>query len=434
MSLTDSKVRSAKPLPGKKDPSKLATYTLRDGRNLFLRVDPDGSKYWIFRYSFAAKQRQMSLGAYPEVSLAAARLEADARRADVRAGRDPQQARELQVAEQVERSENTFASVAAEWQARNTLKPGETNDKKWSPRNARRVAGIVRLCLLPELGALPIDDIKPQLAKVVLLKVQSERGAPTARQAHAACSAIFQHAIASGLTLNNPAWPLKAVLDPRGTPSHYAALAFEQVGPFLRELEHYNCAPSMRAAIRLVMMVAMRDTSLRTLQWQDVDLEGDSPALFSPASRNKGRVAKRRDFHCPLPTQAVALLEQLKPLTCETPESFVFSSYSKTGHLTQGTITHAIKTVGSKLNVIATCHGMRSTLRDWAALNGYSNEVAKAQLAQVNGGTTDAAYLRTDFFEQRAKMLQHYADAIEAAEKNLEPVAPTNVRRLRKVG
>jgi len=427
MSLTDKEVRFAKP--------EAKEYTLRDERNLFLRVAPDGARYWIFRYFYAGKQRPLSLGTYPEISLQAARDAAAECRADLRAGRDPKVAREVRRAKVVESTLNTFASVGAEWFARNTLKPGEVNDKKWSPRNSIRVAGIMRLCLMPELGPLPVDEIPGQLVKRVLLDAQEQRGGPTARQAQAVCAAIFRHAVAGGLTVNNPALALKDVLDPRGNSQHHAALPFALVGPFLRELARYDCAPVMRAAIRLQMSLAMRDTSLRTLQWCDVDIASNVPHVFSPARRNKGRVARRRDYVTPLPRQAVAILRDLEPLTGESPESFVFASYSKAGHLSHGAISQAVQTIAGRLGVKATCHGFRSMLRDWAAHNGYPDSMAKTQLMQVVGDQTDQAYLRTDFFEQRQAMLQHFADAIEAAELNLEPVEkPSNVHRLRVAG
>lgn len=420
MSLTDTQVRSAKP--------QAKEYTLRDGRNLFLRVATDGARYWIFRYQYAAKQKQMSLGRYPGVTLQEARDEADRCRKWLRDGKDPQVCREVERARTVFHTQNTFATIAAEFLDHFTLQPGEVNDQKWTVLNRRRHEGLLRLILLPGLGAYPIAEITPAMVLAVLKIAQEERGIPTAHQAQTTCKMVFAYAIAhqKGILIN-PARDLKAALKSCPTAQHHAALKFDQVGPFLRALAVSEVAPITQLAIRLQMMLALRDTSLRKIQWRNVDLEGGF--LFSPASNNKGKVAKRRDFETPLPRQAVALLQQLRQLTEDGPDSFLFAGSGKTGYLSQGTIAHAIRGCGFN----ATGHGMRSLMRAWAAEHSYAREVAKTQLMQVVGDAVDQAYLHTtDFFEQRAAMLQAYADNIEAAEKNLEPALPVNVRRLRR--
>lgn len=402
---------------------------VKKAANLFLR----SRRYWIFRYQLPGqKQTNMSLGTYPEIDVKAANKLADQCRADLREGRDPQQVRQVKRAKAIESTGNTFAAVAQMFLDRNGLKEGEANDKKWSTTNHDKHKDVLRRCLLDELGPLPIADITPPMILAVLRTAQEQRGIPSAYEAQTTCKMVFAFAIASSLGIyTNPARDIKAALDPMPTAKHFPALPFEYAGAFLRKLEQANITPQMKIAVRLGMMLVLRSKAFRTAQWGDIDL--DAGVWFSPAHKNKGRVAKRVDFETPIPAQAVELLKQLKQYTYDGEESYVFASSAAAGHFAKGSINQTVREIAKAVGTTATFHGFRSTMRDWAAANGYSREAGKKQLAQVIGDATDQAYLRGDFWQQRVGMVEHYANAIEAAEQNLEPVAlPRNVRRLKR--
>lgn len=107
MALTDPKIRQAKP--------KEKAYKLSDGNGLYLEVQPNGSKWWRHKYRFAGKEKRISHGVYPEVTLAEARKSLNEARRLLREGIDPSRLRQTTKAHQEREAQNTFKLLAAEW-------------------------------------------------------------------------------------------------------------------------------------------------------------------------------------------------------------------------------------------------------------------------------------------------------------------------------
>ena len=430
--LLDSEIRSAPPAqPGK-------VYTMRDGRNLFVIVHDDGKRYFQFRYFFDGKQRLMQLGPHPRLSLAEAREQAEHLQKVLRSGADPRTARKLERVQKLRDTRGTFGVLAAQWLAR--------NKSTWTERNYQRQSSLLRRILLPRLGDLPITQIDAVLVLDVLRAVEERGRLPTAREARTTASMIFQFGIASGLCLVDPARDLGRALLPRKAVQHHGALKLDEVGPLLRALSASGTEPVTASAIRLVLLLALRDFSLRNAKWEHVDLK--NATWLIPAQNMKGRLNQKREFITPLPKQAVAVLKRLQPLTDRGPDSFVFAGHGKSGYMSATTITNAIQRLGFKS---ATCHGFRSLFTDWAYESGYRAEAIEAQLAHSwgqlsrrrgedgNGKRSDhvrQAYLRSPFWEHRVAMLEHWGASVTALEKDKAPpkVRHHNILSIRAVG
>jgi len=277
------------------------------------------------------------------------------------------------------------------------------------------------------LGKLPLIEIDAPMALTVLEEAQKSRGIATAREARTTLSMIFDYAIARRLLMHNSVRDLSKALKDRPPTRHHPALAFADIGPFLRALSASSVEPVTQAATRLVMLLALRDNTLRTAQWREIDWE--NATWLCPAEHMKGRIARRKDFATPLPAQALAVLNELHALTGRGPDSFIFAGRGKTGHMSRSTINHAIRAVGF---APATAHGMRSLLGTWAEESGYPRATWKAQLAHVLGDQTDVAYMRSSLWQQRIALLDHWGDIIEAAEKGKKAPTSRNVARLRR--
>jgi integrase len=257
--------------------------------------------------------------------------------------------------------------------------------------------------LLPKLEKLPLTGIDAGALLRVLKAAERAGIAESARRARAIAAQIFDYAIGTGRATVNPARDLaKALRKPEVR--HFAALPVEQVGDFLRALAESTMEPVTKAALRLMLLTGLRDYSLRGALWGEVDLNAGRWTV--PAER-----MKRGEAHTvPLPTQAIAVLRDLAKLTNRGPDSFIFASTGKSGHLAETTLRLALHRLGFKV----TAHGFRSLLTDQLYLAGFRSEWVERQMHHREKNQVRAAYLRTDFIEQRATMMQWWADATDA--------------------
>jgi integrase len=227
---------------------------------------------------------------------------------------------------------------------------------------------------------------------------------------------------------SNPARDLAPALKPNPETKSHPALKLEEVGPMLQKLDHSGASAVTKAALKLAMLLALRDNTLRSGRWREIDFEA---AVWScPAEHMKGKRGRQKPFVTPLPKQAVAILKQLQPLTDRGPDSYIFAGSGKSGRVSPSTLGDTLKRLGFN----ATTHGMRSLFTDFGYTNGYLDEVVEAQLAHVWGtlsrkrqrdegeqrmGADEVrkAYLRSPFWPHRVTLLQHWADTCTALEK-----------------
>lgn len=414
--LTVRKIDSAKPgepprslrnaQPGK-------PYRLTDGGGLSLRVMPTGAKYWQFRYRIGGRETTMQLGTYPAMGLEAARKAHQAQRKVLAEGSSPVTARRVAKARVAASEAETFGAVAAEWL--------EYHRPAWSAVHHERNGGLLRRVLLPKLAKLPLTGIDASALLRVLKAAERAGIAESARRARAIAAQIFDYAIGSGRATVNPARDLaKALRKPEV--KHFAALAVEQVGDFLRALTAGNVEPVTKAALRLMLLTGLRDHALRGARWCEVDWTAGRWTV--PAER-----MKRGEAHTvPLPAQAITVLRGLAALTDRGPDSFIFAGAGKAGHLAENTLRLALHRLGFKV----TAHGFRSLLTDELYKAGFRSEWVERQLHHRDKNQVRAAYLRTDFIEQRASMMQWWADFCDSCEASRNaPALPANVIPLR---
>lgn len=373
------------------------TYRLNDGGGLFLQIRPDGTKegakYWQYRYRHDKKEKLCQIGPYPEISLEDARFKLIGLRAWVRDGKDPVMERRLQKARTTADAGLTLEAVGNDWLAYH--RPG------WSATHYERNEGLLRRIVYPAIGGLPVDQV-PAATLLQALREAEKRGTlESARRARSIASQVFSWAIATQRAKFNPARELtKAFRTPEV--KHFAALPKEQLGDFLRKLEaDKTLEPTVKAALRLMLLTGLRDHELRAARWQEFDF--DAGVWRVPAER-----MKRREPHTvPLPSQAYAILTELHALTFNGPASFVFASErAKAGYLAENTLRLALHRLGFKV----TAHGLRSLLTDTLNELGFRHDWIERQLHHAEGNKVTAAYKRTDFLEQRKGMMQSWAD------------------------
>jgi integrase len=384
-------------------------------------VTPDGSKLWIFRYRVAGKERKLSIrGGYPAVSVKLAREEADRFRDLLARGEDPAQVRkehreaeirrETKKEEERTRNESTFERVARDFVERSAdrLDPG------YSRMKLRQLEKNV----FPWIGSQPIAELRPPEILVPLRKVEERGARESAHRILGYCGEIFRYAVASGLLESDPTRDLRGALA-RPVDSHFAALTDPaQVGALLRAVDGYRGNLATRTALRLGILTFVRPGNLQAAEWSEFhDLEAPERAEWRIPGE-KMKIRTRRDFVVPLAPQAVALLDELHPLTGTGIYLFPSPRPSKPPrHMSNNTVNAALRRMGYGSDEM-TGHGVRAMARTLChEVLGFAPEVIEEQLAHGKSGPLRDAYDRTTHLPERRRLMRAWADYLDGLKK-----------------
>lgn len=403
MPLSDTAIRKAK--PGDK-PLKLT-----DEKGLFLLVTPSGGrkskalKWWRLRYTFAGKEKMLSLGTYPEVSLKDARGRRDEARALLADGIDPSESRKEQKAEADRLAANSFEAVAREWHA--------MRSKKWAKVTADKAMTHLQSYVFPELGHLPVASVKASQLLAMLRKIESKGIGYTATRLREVCGQVFRYGIATGRAEDNPAAHLLGALHKPATKHRPAITERREFGAFLRDLRAATgFDPVTRYACYFALLTFVRAQEFRFARWEEIDWQAKEWKV--PAKRMK--VGKNLPAHTvPLSRQALEILRELHAFTGSTP--FLFPKQKGYG---EGEVISE-NTVGKMLNNMGyqgrqCVHGFRASARSILSEQGWSVAAMERQLDHKEKDSTVAAYARSEHLPERRKMMQAWADTCDALE------------------
>ncbi len=388
MPLTDVAVRNAK--PGKKF---LKRY---DERGLYLEISPTGGKWWRLKYRFAGKEKRLSLGVYPDVSLKEARDRRDTSRKLLADGIDPSKKRKEMKSAREDRAANSFDVVAREWLAKHS--------NTWVPNHSDRIIRLFERDIFPWLSGRPIADVTaPELLSVVR-RIESRGALETTRRALRICGQIFRYAVATGRCERDPSGDLRGALTPvKG--KHFAATTEpKQFAEILRAVEGYEGTLTVRCALRLAPLVFVRPGELRKAEWKDIDLD---------KAEWRYTVTKTDTPHIvPLSRQAVEILRELQPLTGSG--RFVFpGARSEKRPMSDNAILAAMRRVSIGKEEMSG-HGFRAVARTILdEVLGVRPDFIEHQLAHAVRDPNGRAYNRTSHLPERKKMMQQWADYLD---------------------
>lgn len=383
-------------------------YKLADGGGLYLEVMPTGAKYWRCKYRFMSKEKRLAFGVYPEVSLAEARKKRENARKLLAEGTDPAFAKKEHKRQAKLTAATTFEAVAIEWASHQA--------ERWSDDHGERIIGRLRADMFPEIGHLPVAQVRPLDILAALKKVE-ERGAhEVARRLLQTCNQIYRYAIVHEQAERNPAADLKGALKPYKK-GHYAALDFKQLPAFLSKLEHNEARlfPHTRHAMKMMVLTFVRTGELIGAKWDEINWAEKQWEI--PGERMK----MKQPHIVPLSKQVIALLKELRELS--TNPVYIFPSQIRSNkHMSNNTLLKALERMGYKGE--ATGHGFRalamSTIKEKL---GYRHEVVDRQLAHAQRNQVDAAYDRAQFLDDRRKMMQKWADYIDTIASSGQVIA-----------
>ena len=388
--LTDTAIRKAKPGP--------APIKLRDGGGLYLLIQPNGARWWRWDYRrpVTGKRNTLSVGTYPDVSLAEARQRHAQARKLLAAGIDPGEQRKAEKAAGADRAANSFEVVAREWLAKQT----------WVPGYKDKVAAWMGNDVFPYIGGRPIAELTaPEFLRVA--RRIEERGAiESAHRIMQNCGQVMRYAIATGRADRNPVADLKGALTP-AQESHHAAITDPAgLGGLLRAIDGYTGDPATRAALKLAPLLFVRPGELRQAEWSEFDL--DKAEWNIPAEKMK----MRQPHLVPLCEQAVAILRELQPLTGRG--QYVFpGGRSPRRPMSNNALNAALRRMGYAKEVM-TAHGFRASARTLLdEVLGFRPDYIEHQLAHAVRDPLGRAYNRTQHLPERRKMMQAWADYLD---------------------
>lgn len=401
MPLTDTMIRAAKP--------KAKPYKLPREHGLFVLVSPNGAKLWRFSYTIAGREKLLSFGRYPEVSLRLARRKREEARELLAQCTDPSAQRQAEQARQQEASLNTFKALASQWLAMraDALTPGTLNKARWMLEQ-----------VYSRIGDLPLADITPPHILRALRDIENTGRLETMHRVKARVSEVFRYAIATGRATSDPTRDLRGALKPKRPTQHHAALTDPKAfGSLLRAIDGYAGTPEVCTALKLAPLLFVRPGELRAAKWDEFDLDSDAPAW-------RYFVSKTRSHHIvPLAAQAAALLRELRPLTGHTSTSrpdaprYVFpSARTRDRPMSENAITAALRSLGYSGEQM-TGHGFRATARTLLAELGWNPDAIERQLAHKPSGPLGAAYDRAQHLQERRRMMTAWADYLDSLKR-----------------
>ncbi|MBK6743607.1 MAG: integrase arm-type DNA-binding domain-containing protein [Hydrogenophilales bacterium] len=377
-------------------------YKLMDGGGLYLLVTATGSKLWRFNYRHQGKHKTLALGQYPDVGLADAREKHRAARKLLAAESDPGEARKAKAKALEAKHANILRAIAEEW-----LKGPHAS--KVTPGTVDSTRKLLWTNVMDgEIGSRPIADITAPELLAVVRKVEARGATYSAHKALQLCSQVWRYAIATGRAERDVTADLRGALNAYKVRHHPAITDPVRVGDLLRAIDGYSGSPLTVAAMKLAILTFVRPGELRHAKWSDIDLERAEWRYFVGKTRNTG-VA---ELIVPLPRQAVAILESLRPLSGHL--GYVFPGVrAKDKPMSENTVNAALRYLGFD-GEEAVGHGFRATARTILdEVMGYPVHIIEQQLAHAVKDPNGRAYNRTAHLPQRREMMQKWADYLD---------------------
>eukprot|EP01037_Dinobryon_pediforme_P006123 gene6123-6197_t len=400
MALTDVEIRSFKP--------RVSVYKKADGGGLYLQINPTGTKLWRLKYRVGEREKKLSIGAYPDISLSEARRRRDEARQQLAASKDPSNEKRKEKLRSRLSAQNTFAEIAKEY----CDKRKRDGQKGWAPATATRSEYLLGL-LRSSIGRMPIAEIEPADILGAIRRIESKGKLESARRTLQLASLVFRHAVATARLTSDPTRDLRGALT-TPTVKHYGAITDAvRVGDLLRAIDGYEGLGIAKLALQLAPHVFVRPGELRHAEWSEINL--DKAEWTIPAHKTKMRKAHQ----VPLSRQAIALLQEAYAVT--GPTGYLFPSVrTRARPMSENTLNGALRRLGYTTDEM-TAHGFRAMASTLLNESGkWSPDAIERALAHGDSDRIRAAYHRGAHWQERVDMAQWWSDYLDTLRKGAE--------------
>jgi len=403
MALSDIQVKKAAP--------KDKAYKLSDGGGLYLQVTPSGGKWWRFKYRLDGKEKLISFGVYPDISLAEARNKRHEARNLVVNGLDPSTEKKAAKQAKAELKANSFEVIGRDWHKHMVGK------KEWMPEHAKNIMHRLEKDVFPWIGSKSISEITAKEIKAILDRIKSRGVVETARRVLTVIGQVYRYAIMTDRAEFDLSAGFRGYLPAVSkTRKHMASVTDpKELVPLLRAIDAYQGGFVAKCALRLLPMLFVRPGELRHMEWSEIDFEAAEWNI--PGAKMK----MKADHLVPLSRQAIEVLKELQPLTCNS--RYVFpSTRSYQRCMSDNTINAAFRRMGFDGDTI-TGHGFRATAR--TILDEVLHQrvdFIEHQLAHAVKDPNGRAYNRTAHLAERKKMMQLWADYLDGLKQGAKVI------------
>lgn len=388
MKLSDIKVKSLK--------AKEKPYRMSDGGGLYVQVSITGARLWRLAYRFNAKQKTLSIGQYPAVTLLEARKARDKAKALLAKGIDP--GIEKKNVARASKLENDWRTVANEFYEKRE-------------QEGTQHATLVKLdwalrATYHQIGHMTVSDIKAPDILTLLREIEAKGSHEKAHRVRSTCSRVLRYAIATGRAERDVAADLRGALITPKVKHHAAIIDPVAVGGLMRTVKGFEGDFTTRTGLLFLAYTFLRPGEIRHFRWDDLDM--GKCRLTIPAERMK----MPRPHIVPLSNQVVTMLENIQPLTGQY-DLILPSMRSKTRPLSENTFNAALRRCGYSSQEM-TSHGFRTTASTLLNEHGWNADWIERQLAHVERNSVRSAYNAAEYLEDRTRMMQWWADHLDS--------------------
>jgi len=374
-------------------------YNLSDGQGLHLRVKPSGKRVWIFNYfePFTKRRRNLTLGTFPDLSLALAREKRQQNRELLAQDIDPISHRNEQFETKRAAANNTFKAVAERWI--------EIHRTKVKPDTANKIWRSLENDVFPRIGSIPIEQLTAPKAIEVIQTLTKRNSFEMARKVARRMNNVMSFAVNVGIVHHNPLTGINQMI-PSSRVKNMPTLTPEELPDLMRALNFANIKHVTRCLIEWQLHTMVRPGEAVQARWQEIDF--DKAIWAIPAERMK----MGRSHEVPLTEQSLALLEFMQPLSGH--REFIFpSDRAPLKHANKETANMALKRMGFEGRLVA--HGLRALASTTLNEQGFDKDVIEVALAHIDKDKIRGAYNRATYMKQRREMMEWWSEHIEKA-------------------
>ncbi len=401
MSLTDRAIINLKPT------GKSSKHF--DGGGLHIFLSPSGGKVWRAGLPFdrfEGKEKLLSFGQYPAVSLKMARERRDEAKEMLAKGIDPGEHKKALKAVSATNRHNSFEVIAREWHAKQKTRTNLNKTSHWTERHANDVITRLQNNVFPIVGTAPIASLKPADMLAILQRIEAREAYELAHRVAQICGQVFRYAVATGRAERNIMLDLQGALTPRKVQHHASITEPREIGALLRAIDEYKGDFVTAHALKLAPLVFLRPGELRGGEWSEIDFEQAEWRI--PAER-----MKMGDPHIvPLSRQTIAILQSLHKGTGSG--KYLFPSVRTDSRpISDNTVNAALRRLGYTKEDM-TGHGFRSMASTRLnEMSIWNADAIERQLAHSPRNKVRASYNFAQFLPERRIMMQVWSDYLD---------------------
>jgi integrase len=392
--LTDINIKRAKPAE--------KTYKMFDGGGLYIQIEPTGGKLWRYKYRFDGKAKKLSIGKYPDISLQEARKRHQEAREQLAQGIDPSVVKKALKTTGGGRAADSFEFIAREWFE--TWKVGK------SEKHAEYTIARLEKNVFPYIGSMSAADIKAPEVLAVCQRMEKRGVLEMAHRIKVIISQVMRYATATGRADRDPCPDLRGILQTVQSKPLPSLTEPAEIAGLLQAIDSYKGTEIVRSALALAPLVFVRPGELRNAKWADIDIENAEWVFYYLKQREN--IKDKRKLIVPLSRQAVAIFKDLHPLTGDGV--YVFPGLRPGRPISDGTVNKALRTMGYDTRTEITGHGFRAMARTVIAERLHLDpRWIERQLSHKTNEILGESYDRTQYLDDRRKMMQTWADYLD---------------------